>query len=67
MTDIDMALFKTGKRYDVLNAYDRIDVVNGKPRKTIWTQREPAPMENYLYHQQFGSTSDSWVNHLPTT
>ena len=55
---------KTGKRYDVLNAIDRIQLeYDGSLNNLILT----GAYENgeLPYHQQFGSTTDSWVNHLP--
>ena len=55
---------KTGKRYDVLNAYDRIDVEWQASKNNLDLTGASANGE-LPYHQQFGSTSDSWVNHLP--
>ena len=55
---------KTGKRYDVLNAYDRIQLEYDGSLNNL---KLTGAYENgeLPYHQQFGSTSDSWVNHLP--
>lgn len=55
---------KTGKRYDVLNAYDRIDVEWQASKNNLDLTGASANGE-LPFHQQFGSTSDSWVNHLP--
>ena len=55
---------KTGKRYDVLNAYDRINVEWQASKNNLDLTGASANGE-LPYHQQFGSTSDSWVNHLP--
>ena len=54
----------TAKRYDVLNARDRIDVEwQGQMNNLNLTGA--AAKGELPYHQQFGSTSDSWVNHYP--
>ncbi len=50
MTDITVSP-KTGKRYDVLNAYDRIDV-EWQASKTIWDLTGSQRQWRITYHQQ---------------
>lgn len=55
---------QTGKRYDVLNAYDRINV-EWQGEMNNLTMTGAAAAGELPYHQQFGTSADSWVNHLP--
>lgn len=51
----------TGKRYDVLNGDDRIDVEWQATKNSL----QLAGSSELPNHLQFGSSADSWVNHKP--
>ena len=55
---------KTAKSYDLLNSYDRIEV-EYQGLKNYYDLTGATEAGTLPYHQQFGSTTDSWNNHWP--
>jgi len=55
---------KTGKRYDLLNAYDVVDL-EWQARMGALNISGAAADGALPTHAQFGTTSDSFVNHIP--
>jgi len=55
---------KTGKRYELLNGYDRIDI-EWQAQKNALDISGASASGALPSHVQFGTTSDSFVNHIP--